>query len=310
MIGPIRLRDFIEDRDGWLYAVSAYDNAERVGCVLRYAPDPAGERQRRSGERYHKFDFDEAYEHIRRHKPEYLDVMHRVPICDVRRVYRPQAEFPIVIARDPRVGALQRILGLPRGYIGCTGSLLVGLGAASSDIDLVAYGDAWFAGQKRLQAAIGGGEVSALSDEMWRTVYAKREPEIRFDQFVLHERRKWNRGVIGGTYFDLLFSRSYDDIATVPIRKGRVLGLTQIEATVTDTSHAFDSPAIYEVEHEQVSRVLSFTHTYSGQAVPGEVIEARGVLEQHDDEYWLVVGTTRTARGEYILSRTLLEACA
>lgn len=309
MIGPIRLRDFIEDRDGWLYAVSAYDNAERVGCVLRYAPDPAGERQRQSGERYHKFDFEEAYEHIRRVKPEYLDVMHRVPIGDVRRVYRPQAEFPILVSRDPRVGELQHILGLPRGYIGCTGSLLVGLGAASSDIDLVAYGDAWFAGQQRLRRAIENGEVSALSGEMWRTVYAKREPEISFDQFVLHERRKWNRGVIGGTYFDLLFTRSYDDIATVPIRKGRVLGRMRIEATVTDSSHAFDSPAIYEVEHEQVSRVLSFTHTYSGQAITGEVIEARGVLEQHGDEYWLVIGTTRTARGEYILSRTLLEAC-
>ena len=36
---PVRLRDFIEDNDGWLYAVSTYDNAESVGCVLRYVPD-------------------------------------------------------------------------------------------------------------------------------------------------------------------------------------------------------------------------------------------------------------------------------
>lgn len=309
MIVPIRLRDFIEDRDGWLYAVSAYDNADRVGCVLRYVPDPSGERQRGSGERYHKFDFEEAYEHIRRHKPEYLDVMHRVPVRDVRRVYRPQAEFPVIASRDPRVDALQRILALPRGSIGCTGSLLIGLGAASSDIDLVVYGNAWFDGQQRLRRAIRAGEVSALSEEMWRTVYAKREPEITFDQFVLHERRKWNRGVIEGTYFDLLFTRSYDDIETVPVRKGRVLGTKRIEATVTDNSFAFDSPAIFEVEHDQVSRVLSFTHTYSGQALPGETIEACGVLEQHGDDYWLVVGTTRTARGEYIVSRTLLEGC-
>ena len=27
---PARLRDFIEDADGWLYAVSTYDNDENV----------------------------------------------------------------------------------------------------------------------------------------------------------------------------------------------------------------------------------------------------------------------------------------
>ncbi|HQP71202.1 MAG TPA: DNA polymerase subunit beta, partial [Methanoculleus sp.] len=34
---------------------------------------------------------------------------------------------------------------------------------------------------------------------------------------------------------------------------------------------------------------------------------ARGVVEEHNDERWLIVGTTREARGEYIISKTLLE---
>ena len=46
---PVRLRDFIEDSDGWLYAVSTYDNDEKVGCVLRYVPDETGERVNPSG---------------------------------------------------------------------------------------------------------------------------------------------------------------------------------------------------------------------------------------------------------------------
>ena len=54
--------------------------------------------------------------------------------------------------------------------------------------------------------------------------------------------------------------------------------------------------------------MLSFTHTYSGQALAGEVIEAAGVLEVHGDERWLVVGTCREPVGEYIRSRTLLES--
>ncbi len=76
---------------------------------------------------------------------------------------------------------------------------------------------------------------------------------------------------------------------------------------MTDASQSFDSPAVYEVEHETVSRVVSFTHTYSGQALAGETIEAVGVLEEHGDTQWLIVGTTREARGEYIVSKTLLE---
>jgi predicted nucleotidyltransferase len=91
------------------------------------------------------------------------------------------------------------------------------------------------------------------------------------------------------------------------IGRGVVLGRTTIEAQVTDASFAFDSPAVYEVEHEEFSRVLSFTHTYCGQSLAGETIEACGVAEQHGSERWLVVGTTREARGEYIVSRTLLD---
>ena len=41
---PIRLRDFVEDPDGWLYAVSTYDNEKDVGCLLRYVPDKEGGR--------------------------------------------------------------------------------------------------------------------------------------------------------------------------------------------------------------------------------------------------------------------------
>ena len=64
----------------------------------------------------------------------------------------------------------------------------------------------------------------------------------------------------------------------------------EIEAKVTDASLAFDSPAVYEVEHESVSRVLSFTHTYSGQALEGETIEACGICEHHGDSAIPLVG--------------------
>jgi predicted nucleotidyltransferase len=304
---PIRLRDFIEDTDGWLYAVSTYDNAERVGCVLRYVPDEAGERVSPFGKRYRKFDFEEAYAYIDTHKPQYADVVQRIPLSDIAKVLKPEEEIGSIAERDPRVARLVEIFKVPSGSVGCTGSLLCGLENDASDIDMVVYGGAWFAAQAHLKRAVEEGRVQALSDAMWEKVYTKRIPEISYDTFVLHEKRKWNRGEIEGTYFDLLYTRAYDDLSALPASRGEVLGRTTIEATVTDAALAFDSPAVYRVAHHRVSRVLSFTHTYSGQALPGEVIEAAGVLERHGNEHWLVVGTTREAKGEYIISKTLME---
>jgi predicted nucleotidyltransferase len=303
---PVRLRDFIEDSDGWLYAVSTYDNDDKVGCVLRYVPDPDGERINHAGKRYKKFDFEDAYAFIEHHKPQYSDLVQRVPVHDIKTVFKPDREISRIAACHPRVQKLLVLFRLPQGSVGCTGSLLCGLENDQSDIDLVVYGKDWFIAQQMVRQGILEGHVEGLSADMWRKVYEKRKPEIPYDQFVLHEVRKWNRGQIDGTYFDILYTRSYDELKNVPTGKGKVIGMRTIEAEVTDASLAFDSPAIYEVEHESVKRVLSFTHTYSGQALTGETIEACGICEQHGDEQWLVVGTTREARGQYIISRTLL----
>ncbi|WP_292489463.1 DNA polymerase subunit beta [Methanoculleus sp. 10] len=305
---PVRLRDFIEDRDGCIYAVSNYDNNDRIGCILRYVPEPDGERTSRSGRRYRKYDFVESFAWIREHKPEYLDMVHRVPHGDVARVYKPEEEIGRVTARNVRVRRLLSHFNLPPGSFGCTGSLLCGLENAASDIDMVVYGDAWFSAQRQLRHLVGIGVIPVMSAGMWRKVYEKRVPEIPFEAFVLHEQRKWNRGEFEGTYFDLLYTRDYGNLDAVPPGAGEVLGRATIEATVTDASLSFDSPAVYAVDHAEISRVLSFTHTYSGQALAGEVIEAQGVVEQHGDERWLIVGTTREAKREYIISKTLLES--
>jgi len=303
---PVRLRDFIVDSDGWLYAVSTYDNDEKVGCVLRYVPDDNGERIDPSGKRYKKYDFEDAYAFIAQHKPYYSNLVQRIPVNDVKKVLKPDVEISGIASRHIRVQKLLDHFRLPSGTIGCTGSLLCGLENELSDIDMVVYGKHWFIAQGLVRDGIREGKLEGLSPHMWQKVYEKRKPEIPYDQFVLHELRKWNRGQIDGTYFDILYTRSYDELERASTDKGEVIGKMVIEAKVTDASLSFDSPALYEVEHESVSRVLSFTHTYSGQALAGETIEACGICEQHGNDRWLVVGTTREARGEYIISRTLL----
>jgi hypothetical protein len=304
---PIRLRDFLIDKDGGIYAVSVYDNDERAGCVLRYLPDPEGERTGPDGRRYRKVEFDEAFNWIRENRPEWSDTVHRIPLTEIRSVLKPEEQMAGVIRRNQRVRSLMSLFSLPDRSYGCTGSLLCGLENEASDIDLVVYGEDWFSAQRQLAGAVAAGKIPSMSEEMWRKVYRKRVPEIGFDDFVVHEERKFNRGEYEGTYFDLLFSRGYSHKNAVTIRKGEAIGRDVIEARVTDASLAFDNPSVYAIDHDEISYVLSFTHTYAGQALAGEQIEAAGVVEDHGDEKWLIVGTTREARGEYILSRTLLD---
>jgi predicted nucleotidyltransferase len=296
---PLRLRDFIEDTEGRLYAVSTYDNRERVGCILRYVPDPAGTRQNMVGVRFRKLEFEEAFDYIHREKPEYADIIQRVPYEDIRRMLKPEDEIGAIIKRNPLVQRLAGIFDLPlRTY---------GLENEQSDIDFVVYGKTFFHARELLRYAIDRGRIQPISDGMWDYIYRKRNPEISSDEFILHEKRKWNRGQIDSVYFDILYTRSYTALNPFTCTKGKTCGKKTIEATVIDSSLSFDSPAVYQVDHEEISRVLSFSHTYSGQALEGERIEARGVCEEHDGEHWLIIGTTRDARGEYIRSLSLLE---
>lgn len=305
---PIRLRDFVKTADGCIYAVSGYENDERAECILRYVPDKDGNRVSLDGARYKKYDFADAFEWVKEHKPEYLDLVHRVPLSDIVQVLKPEEEAPRIAERSKRAGRLFSIFNLPPGSFGCTGSLLAGLENDASDIDMVVYGSHWFDARRKLIKAAADGKIPKMSEEMWQKVYKKRVPDISFDDFVLHESRKFNRGEFEGTYFDLLYSRGYDNLHSVPpITLGKKTKKMTIEAKVTDASLAFDSPGIYKVDHEEIDYVLSFTHTYIGQCFTGETLEAKGVVEEHGSQRWLIVGTTREAHGEYIVSRTLLD---
>ena len=61
---------------------------------------------------------------------------------------------------------------------------------------------------------------------------------------------------------------------------GKPAGERRIEARVTNAEFAFDSPAIFRLDHPEVKEIFCYSHTYAGQALPGETIEAKGVLEE------------------------------
>lgn len=307
-----RIRDFVVTEQDWIFSVVSYDlGGEDLNCLLRYVPDEKGERVSERG-RYRKLDFYGAYEFLRKHRPEYVKDVHAVPKGDVKEILRPEVRLPEVAARNEHAKTVYELLGqhVPKERIGITGSFLCGLNGVNSDLDFVVYGRANFnRARAMVKAATEAGLLTALKDELWHQIYRKRTPELSYEEFVAHEQRKGHRGTLGGsTYFDILYVRDPDELLLLDMRNyepGERIGYGTITAEVTDASFSFDSPAIYEIEHPEVNRVLSFTHTYTGQALAGETLEARGVLEQTEHEIRLVVGTTREAKGEWIRSRSL-----
>jgi len=307
-----RIRDFFITRQGWIFAVADYSHPHGLRSLLRYIPDPAGERQR-EGRRYRKLDFDDAFIFLRRERPEWVLDLHTVPDEEVVHIFQPAQGLDAVAGQDERVAKIAAILedgGVPRQQMGITGSMLIGLHGPASDIDFVVYGPHWWLARRILEKAKSQGRIDDLDEATWKKIYQKRKPEIGFDEFMLHEKRKGNRGMVDGTYFDLLFTRDWSQIQIEKAHSspGKVVGEGRISAQVVDADFAFDSPAIFKLDHPQVKEIFCYSHTYAGQALPREVIEAKGVLEETAQGLRLVVGTTREARGEWIRSLSLLES--
>lgn len=303
-----RLRDFLITEDDWIFAVSDYFHPHGIRSTMRYVPDENGEREL-NGKRYKKYDFDVAFDFMRRNRPQWVEDVHVVPEDKIKKVLPPTSAIERLYGTDPRVKAVVDVLenaGVPRDMMGVTGSLLPGLQNEGSDIDFVVYGTQWFRARDAItKAKAEPGPIEDIDMNMWKKIYNKRIPEISFEEFIAHEKRKGNRGMVDGTYFDLLFVRDWDQIKE-PAKRGKDTGTMIIEAEVTNADLAFDSPSVYKVEHPEIDHVLSYTHTYAGQALAGERIEAQGVVEQVGDIKRLVVGTSREPKGEWIRSLTLL----
>ena len=323
------LRDFFITKEGWVFSVSDYFHpAEGIRSILRYVPDQNGERVSKKDQMpYHKLDFGESFQFLKKMHGEWISEVCLVPRDEIVRILKPNDAVLDILEKKRSFPAAFELIrrfkdaSIPVSSMGISGSILAGLDNDSSDIDFVVYGNDWILAKdvlKRMKQAdfskpeTADFKISELDDAMWHTVYKKRKSPLSFEDFFAHEIRKGNRGMFlrsGGqenVYFDLLFVRSFDQIQ-FPIPRGIDAFKTEIEAVVTDASFSFDSPAIYLIDHDEIDEIYSYTHTYVGQALKGETVRARGVVEVIGDKKRLVIGTSREAQDEWMISLTLLE---
>jgi len=300
-------KDFIQTTEGLVFAVVDQGLEQgKVLCFLRYV---------RQGSSWRKLDTQKANQLLSEHYPQYLfysqvksAALHAVNVQSIVIHHQPKQRLqdlltkknPDIIEQD--LLDLCRILlvqGIDLKDVGITGSLLIGAQNLSSDIDLVVYGREKFHQLRGLiKQLIQQGQLQQLAEQDWLESYQRRQCDLSYADYVWHEQRKYNKALISHRKFDLnLLELSSEAESSSYQKKG--MGL--IQATVLDAQYGFDYPARFLIEHEQVSEVVCYTATYTGQAEQGERIEVSGQWEiSSTGQARILVGSSREAEGEYI----------
>jgi uncharacterized protein len=300
-------KDFIETAEGLIFAVVAQGTEHgKALCFLRYVKDNPG---------WKKVATEPANAFLKQHHPDYLHYspildahLHAVAIERIINHHRPKQRLQQIMQTSPQ-DVIERDLfhlcnllqqhSLDLTQIGITGSLLIGVQQQSSDIDLVCYGRAVFHQCRAItRELIAQEKLQELNDNDWQLSYQRRSCDLSFSDYVWHERRKTNKAVINGRKFDLNF---IDELKRSEVTSYQKCGAIKLQCKVIDDTHAFDYPAEFKIDHEQFDAIVSFTATYTGQAIKGETVEVSGIVEQTQRGVKrIVVGSSREAHGEYI----------
>ncbi|MDP2097226.1 MAG: hypothetical protein U1D70_16055 [Methylobacter sp.] len=300
-------KDFIETAEGLIFALVAPGlEANKALCFLRYVQEPSG---------WKKVTTEQANALLQQQHPDYLHYspvldaqLHAVATDKIIKHHQPKQRLQQLmqtkrhdeVERDLfRLCALFQQHGLDLAHIGVTGSVLIGVQNQHSDLDLVCYNRAVFHQCRTLtQQLIAQGLLQDLTHEDWQQSYQRRSCALSFADYARHERRKGNKAIINGRKFDLSFIDHAASENTVNYQK---CGAIVLQCRITDDTYSFDYPAEFKIDHDDIDAIVSFTATYTGQAVNGETVEVAGVLEQSArGDKRIVVGSSREAHGEYI----------
>jgi predicted nucleotidyltransferase len=305
---------YVESIEGLLFAVKGLVHPPgAVVAYLRYAPQSDGERERRGISYRRLYRFEEQEELLRERCPACLffdpvfgEQLQGIPTERIELVYDPCLKLAELRRKESLDALEEKVVdfaalmrkraGVPESSIGVSGSILVGLHRAISDVDLVVYGSQHCQAVHRvLQELLDdpGSEVRRLNDEEMRELYAFRSQDtpMAFEDFAKLERRKVIQGRFRGCQYFIRFVKAPAEVGeSYGERSYTSLGRVQIEAVVADAAEAIFTPCTLKVEDVQLTgpqqglplpvKIISFRGRFCEQARERERLVARGKLER------------------------------
>ncbi|MCF6204864.1 MAG: HAD-IA family hydrolase [Methylococcaceae bacterium] len=302
-------KDFIETSEGLVFAVveSGEENG-KVLCFLRYF---------RNNENWEKLNTAQANLLLRKNYPEYYYYSkikqahcHAVALDKVDKHHKPRKRLKKILANlvindvvesdVVKICSLFNENGLDLEQLGVTGSILIGAQKSSSDIDLVFYSRKTFNHARDItKKLILNGDCFDLNERQWLESFDRRSCELSYKEYTWHEKRKFNKAIINQRKIDFNFVSKV--LRSVTTKKYKKIEKVQLKVQIIDDTLAFDYPAEFSIRHPQISSIVSYTATYTGQAKVGEWVVVAGILEQDNKGVKrIVVGSSREAEGEYI----------
>jgi predicted nucleotidyltransferase len=282
----------------------------------RYIPSPDGNRRGEKGLYGKIYSFSERFQFLKQnmpdlivHDPVFDATLCEVPVDTVVERYDPVEKLRL-LRTSKSLGDLERKVvhlteelqaaaGIPWSSIGISGSVLLGLCTAKSDVDPVVYGEkngrrAYEALEGLLQDDAAGfkrytrRELQALFD------FRSKDTIMGFEDFARVERRKAFQGMYEGTDY---FIRFVKDWSQVTEQYGDICyknsGCAKITATITDDSEALFTPCTYKINNvtveegaklEPIKEIVSFRGRFCEQARKGEAVTAQGKVENVTDK--------------------------
>lgn len=321
--------DYIETVEGLLFAVKGLFHPDgRVIAYLRYVPDTRGDRRRREKQYRRVYNLEETTEFLQKQHPQYLShveslglTLQTVQWDRVIRVYKPRERLRALMV-NPRTELEKAVArfafglssesGVPLEEFGVSGSVLIGLASPSSDIDLIVYGRemGWKAYEalRRLRETCEW--VSSYDEVTIGRVLKARwgDTGLDLERFRGIEVRKFLHGLAcGREYFVRLVKRPEEaesEMTSKPLCK------VSLRAVVAGAAESIFTPCTYQVKdcvlldapcRHEVSELMSFRGKFTEQATEGDIVKARGTLEEVKFVDRTVYRVVMGARGDYLL---------
>jgi hypothetical protein len=286
----------------------------RIIAYPRFIPDSSGNRKRKKASYRKAYSLTERFKFLQQDLPHYLvhdpvfdTTLCEVPVEDVIKHYKPIEKLQRLRSSKSlrtlgnRALQLAELLkekaNLPWNALGISGSILVGLSAASSDIDPIIYGSqnclkAHVALESLLKDKRGPLRRYTQKDLKILFEFRSKDTAMNFEDFVRTESRKVMQGKFNGTDYFMRFVKNWNESGE---KYGDVryenLGDARIKARVADDSEAIFTPCRYDVERVTVvegprlaiSEIASFRGRFCEQARTDETVVAQGKVERVRD---------------------------